>query len=106
MFGRPLESSALSSTLKLTSPPIRLRSDGKYNKNKLITFFNNFFKNFQDFHRRSGLEDGRIYRHSFGQTSKRSRFLVDGGTNTTGHGDDEDSLRNMLLEYVIFFCFY
>lgn len=32
VFGGPLERSALSSTLKLTSPPIRLRSDGKYCK--------------------------------------------------------------------------
>lgn len=29
VFGGPLDSQALSSTLKLTSPPIRLRSDGK-----------------------------------------------------------------------------
>lgn len=28
VFGGPLEKSAVSSTIKLTSPPIRLRSDG------------------------------------------------------------------------------
>lgn len=44
VFGGPLETPALSSTIKLTSPPVRLRSDGKTEDdvlrlNKLILFF-------------------------------------------------------------------
>ncbi|KAG4074657.1 hypothetical protein HA402_004528 [Bradysia odoriphaga] len=81
VFGRSLETPALSSTIKLTSPPVRLRSDVSYH--------------------RSSLEDGRQYRRSVGHAPKRPRPLAESGSNASsrGHGDnDEDSLRQLLLD--------
>ncbi|XP_037037637.1 glucose transporter type 1 isoform X15 [Bradysia coprophila] len=81
VFGGALETPALSSTIKLTSPPVRLRSDVSYH--------------------RSSLEDGRQYRRSVGHAPKRPRPLAESGSNASsrGHGDnDEDSLRQLLLD--------
>lgn len=52
---------------------------------------------------RSSLDDGRQYRRSVGHAPKRPRPLAESGSNASsrGHGDyDEDSLRQLLLEYV------
>ncbi|XP_055701506.1 glucose transporter type 1 isoform X2 [Phlebotomus papatasi] len=74
--GPPVDRPALSSSLKLTSPPIRLRSDDH----------------------KSGLEDERPYRRSFGHTSKRSRNLVGIYSAVKGHGEDEATLRQLLID--------
>lgn len=90
----------------------------------IFIFFLYFIFLKKDSHRRTttGLDDGRTYCRSFGQqhhqnqqnqqpkshhqhqqnTTNRPRLLVDGFTLTThtGHGDDEATLRQLLLEYV------
>ncbi|XP_055324204.1 glucose transporter type 1-like isoform X2 [Sitodiplosis mosellana] len=86
VFGPPLDSPALSSTIKLTSPPIRLRSD--------------------DAHQQDSLDDGRHYRRSIGYVPKRQRPLADSASNASsrGHGEshtfsyDEATLRQLLLD--------
>uniref|UniRef100_A0A1B0DQ27 Uncharacterized protein n=1 Tax=Phlebotomus papatasi TaxID=29031 RepID=A0A1B0DQ27_PHLPP len=49
---------------------------------------------------KSGLEDERPYRRSFGHTSKRSRNLVGIYSAVKGHGEDEATLRQLLIEYI------
>lgn len=55
---------------------------------------------------KSGLEDERPYRRSFGHTSKRSRNLVGIYSAVKGHGEDEATLRQLLIEYVYFFLLF
>ncbi|XP_059614627.1 glucose transporter type 1 isoform X5 [Phlebotomus argentipes] len=74
--GPPVDRPALSSSLKLTSPPARLRSDDH----------------------KSGLEDERPYRRSFGHAPKRSRNLVGLYSAVKGHGEDEATLRQLLID--------
>uniref|UniRef100_A0A182XYL7 Uncharacterized protein n=1 Tax=Anopheles stephensi TaxID=30069 RepID=A0A182XYL7_ANOST len=79
VFSGPLDSQALSSTLKLTSPPVRVRPD----------------------------DDGRSStgtRHSPGSGLKRPRYIGD-GTGSLGSrksdrcdGEDAESLRQLLIE--------
>ncbi|XP_058465100.1 glucose transporter type 1 isoform X4 [Malaya genurostris] len=100
VFGGPLDSQALSSTLKLTSPPIRLRPD-VYRSQSI------------DSQRSSGVDDGRSssaqhsqhHRSSRASSLKRSRYVGNDGTASIGsrksdrsNGEDEDSLRQMLIE--------
>ncbi|XP_055530071.1 glucose transporter type 1 isoform X5 [Wyeomyia smithii] len=100
VFGGPLDSQALSSTLKLTSPPIRLRPD-VYRSQSI------------DSQRSSGVDDGRFssaqhsqhHRSSRASSLKRSRYVGNDGTasigsrkSDRGDGEDEDSLRQMLIE--------
>uniref|UniRef100_A0A182WJH5 Uncharacterized protein n=1 Tax=Anopheles minimus TaxID=112268 RepID=A0A182WJH5_9DIPT len=83
VFSGPLDSQALSSTLKLTSPPVRVRPDG------------------------NGVDDGRSStgtRHSPGSGLKRPRYIGD-GTGSLGSrksdrcdGEDAESLRQLLIE--------
>ncbi|XP_055620799.1 glucose transporter type 1 isoform X7 [Toxorhynchites rutilus septentrionalis] len=100
VFGGPLDSQALSSTLKLTSPPIRLRHD-VYRTQSI------------DSQRSSGVDDGRSssaqhsqhHRSSRASSLKRSRYVGGDGTasigsrkSDRGDGEDEDSLRQLLIE--------
>lgn len=129
VFGGPLDSQALSSTLKLTSPPIRLRSD-VYRSQSL------------DSQRSSGVDDGRSssaaqqhsqhhhhslqhsqhshsqqHSQSHSQSQSRasslkrssSRYInCNDGTASIGSrksnrsdGEDEDSLRQLLIDFEI-----
>lgn len=76
------------------------------------------YENISDAHRQSIVEDGRSQsqqeRRSLGCIIKRPRYLVDGGIGvggggsittsrpssrgSRGHGEDEDTLRQLLLE--------
>ncbi|XP_065080718.1 glucose transporter type 1 isoform X3 [Ochlerotatus camptorhynchus] len=100
VFGGPLDSHALSSTLKLTSPPIRLRPD-VYRSQSI------------DSQRSSGVDDGRSssaqhsqhHRSSRASSLKRSGYIGNDGTASIGSrksnrsdGEDEDSLRQLLIE--------
>ncbi|XP_021699323.1 glucose transporter type 1 isoform X5 [Aedes aegypti] len=100
VFGGPLDSHALSSTLKLTSPPIRLRPD-VYRSQSI------------DSQRSSGVDDGRSssaqhsqhHRSSRASSLKRSGYVGNDGTASIGSrksnrsdGEDEDSLRQLLIE--------
>ncbi|XP_017490398.1 PREDICTED: uncharacterized protein LOC108378604, partial [Rhagoletis zephyria] len=77
-----------TTTLKLTSPPVRLRPE--------------------DAHHRGGNVNngGRFYRHSFSYAPKRSRHGNNSERNENResrlrcHGEDEATLRQLLLEYV------
>lgn len=52
----------------------------------------------------SHIEDGRSYRHSFGYAPRRPRPVAERDRESRGsrrsHGEDEATLRQMLLEYV------
>ncbi|EAT44949.1 AAEL003707-PA, partial [Aedes aegypti] len=85
VFGGPLDSHALSSTLKLTSPPIRLRPD--------------------DDGRSSSAQHSQHHRSSRASSLKRSGYVGNDGTASIGSrksnrsdGEDEDSLRQLLIE--------
>ncbi|XP_055910923.1 glucose transporter type 1 [Eupeodes corollae] len=83
VFGGPRKTPP-SSTLKLTSPPIRLRSDAGH-------------------HRSDGIvNNGRLYRHSFSYAPKRYRNVGGGeresNTSRRCHGEDEATLRQLLLD--------
>ncbi|XP_061496631.1 glucose transporter type 1 isoform X7 [Anopheles gambiae] len=94
VFSGPLDSQALSSTLKLTSPPVRVRPD-VYRSQSI------------DSQRSSGVDDGRSStgtRHSPGSGLKRTRYIGD-GTGSLGSrksdrcdGEDAESLRQLLIE--------
>ncbi|XP_052895926.1 uncharacterized protein LOC128303110 [Anopheles moucheti] len=94
VFSGPLDSQALSSTLKLTSPPVRVRPD-VYRSQSI------------DSQRSSGVDDGRSStgtRHSPGSGLKRPRYIGD-GTGSLGSrksdrcdGEDAESLRQLLIE--------
>uniref|UniRef100_A0A182QTA9 Uncharacterized protein n=1 Tax=Anopheles farauti TaxID=69004 RepID=A0A182QTA9_9DIPT len=85
---------ALSSTLKLTSPPVRVRPD-VYRSQSI------------DSQRSSGVDDGRSStgtRHSPGSGLKRPRYIGD-GTGSLGSrksdrcdGEDAESLRQLLID--------
>lgn len=117
VLGARLVSSGISPTVKLTSPPIRLRADGKLTLWLLIVYNHIHLSNayhLLDAHRthsRISLDDGRHFRRSFGHIPRRSRALADSGSNASsrGHGEsntfsyDEATLRQLLLEYVFSF---
>lgn len=116
-----LDSPPRASSIKLTSPPIRLRADGK----QINCFFFLYFHVYNrialiiltingkiDVHHRSSIDNERHYRRSYGHGSKRSRPLTDSGSigSSRNHGEsshtfsyDEATLRQLLLEYVV--CF-
>ncbi|CAO1339830.1 unnamed protein product [Diamesa serratosioi] len=96
VFGGSLERSALSSTLKLTSPPIRLRSDGKYYAQQKFN---------------GSIDDGRSSSHSHshnqqrrspGNSLKRPRYILDGSggsrLSVKSLEEDEESLRILLTD--------
>ncbi|XP_055373540.1 glucose transporter type 1 isoform X9 [Condylostylus longicornis] len=88
VFGGPGKTPQLSSTLKLTSPPVRLRSDeGPHHHGH------------GNFH----LEDGKFYRHSFSYVHKRSRPVTEreyrsSSSKRGSRGEDEETLRQLLLD--------
>ncbi|XP_041770715.1 glucose transporter type 1 isoform X2 [Anopheles merus] len=105
VFSGPLDSQALSSTLKLTSPPVRVRPD------VYLPFRHAgppvYRSQSIDSQRSSGVDDGRSStgtRHSPGSGLKRTRYIGD-GTGSLGSrksdrcdGEDAESLRQLLIE--------
>ncbi|XP_058119657.1 glucose transporter type 1 isoform X3 [Anopheles ziemanni] len=105
VFSGPLDSQALSSTLKLTSPPVRVRPD------VYLPFRHAgppvYRSQSIDSQRSSGVDDGRSStgtRHSPGSGLKRPRYIGD-GTGSLGSrksercdGEDAESLRQLLIE--------
>jgi hypothetical protein len=95
VFGGP-RSAVSYSTLKLTSPPVRLRPDGKFYAQQRLS---------------GSLDDGRTPsshshfhyqqpRRSPGNSLKRKQCLFNGGGSRTSlkSNDDEDTLRQLLNE--------
>nr|NP_001261234.1 glucose transporter 1, isoform T [Drosophila melanogaster]AGB93929.1 glucose transporter 1, isoform T [Drosophila melanogaster] len=72
-----------STQLKLTSPPVRLRPEDAY--------------------RGANINNGRFYRHSFSYAPKRQRHSSrddrDRESRLRCHGEDEATLRQLLLEF-------
>lgn len=110
VFRGPLDiqSQPLSSTLKLTSPPIRLRPDGNFLlgllKYKILFKADNFL---DTNHRKNHVDDSNGSRRSFSKAFKRPRYLVDSGPRHRQEKDrfrerfnvdDEATLRQLLLE--------
>ncbi|XP_033149451.1 uncharacterized protein LOC108598023 isoform X7 [Drosophila busckii] len=77
-----------STQLKLTSPPVRLRPEDAY--------------------RGENTNNGRFYRHSFSYAPKRQRHASrddrDRESRLRCHGEDEATLRQLLLEFAQIMC--
>lgn len=108
--GRRKTPPATTSTtqIKLTTAPVRLRPEGEYWMDDLYThtwLYNTFSTSDPtDAYQGENINNGRFYRHSFSYAPKRQRHHSrddrDRESRLRCHGEDEATLRQLLLEYV------